>query len=76
MACVGFDSVFCIMSDSDSDIEERHAKLIESLSKSDDIEKKSVRSKKQTKVKNEITKESEYSIDTDRILFYIIYIEI
>lgn len=64
------------MSDSDSDIEERHAKLIESLSKSDDIEKKSVRSKKQTKVKNEITKESEYSIDTDRILFYIIYIEI
>lgn len=64
------------MSDSDSDIEERHAKLIESLSKSDDIEKKSVRSKKQTKVKNEITKESEYSIDTDSILFYIIYIEI
>lgn len=76
MACEGFDSVFCIMSDSDSDIEERHAKLLESLSKSENTEKKNVKSKKQTKVKNEITKESEYSIDTDRILSYIIYFEI
>lgn len=55
------------MSDSESDIDERHAKLIESLSKSENAEKKAIKTTKQTKVKNEITKESEYSIDTDRI---------
>lgn len=55
------------MSNNDINEEERHKKLIESISKTNKKSNETKKYKKITKVKNEIIIESEYSVRTNGI---------
>lgn len=59
------------MSNNDINEEERHKKLIESISKINKKSNETKKYKKITKVKNEIINESEYSIRTNGIKFIL-----